>query len=161
MVIGCGVWRRAHLQTFTVSGNKPSTSTVGLKEWTQKEYVPQIIVPNCSASRSNKQYLQQNNQGNITFWIHVGSVLNSCQFADSSVGISQSQTGRLHCMCWQERCYGVAVTQEHAAVTGNVTAVLGLFCYLQYNNIFTILAMWNEVLWSVCVVTPEFMGGTE
>jgi len=28
----------------------------------------------------------------------------------------------------------VAVTQEHTALTGNVTAVQDLFCYLQYRN---------------------------
>ena len=55
----------------------------------------------------------------------------------------------------------MAVTQQHTAVTGNVTAVLGLLCYLQYNNIFGILAMWNEFLWPVCVVIPEFIGRTE
>ena len=28
----------------------------------------------------------------------------------------------------------VAVTQEHTALTGNITAVLDLLCYLQYSN---------------------------
>ena len=55
----------------------------------------------------------------------------------------------------------MAVTQQHTAMTGNVTAVLGLFCYLQYNNIFGILAIWNEFLWPVCVDIPKFIGGTE
>ena len=31
----------------------------------------------------------------------------------------------------------VAVTQEHAALTGNLTAVLDLYCYLEYRNIWT------------------------
>ena len=52
----------------------------------------------------------------------------------------------------------MAVTQQHTAVTGNVTAVLDLLCYLQYNNIFTI---WNEFLWTIFVVIPEFIGETE
>ena len=56
---------------------------------------------------------------------------------------------------------GVAVTEEHRALTGNVTAVLDSFCYLQYINIFGILAIWNEYLWPVCVDIPEFIGGTE
>ena len=161
MAIGCGVWSRAHLQTFTVTGTKSSTSTVWLKEWTQKEYVPPIIVPNCSASRSNKQYLLFNNQGNIIFGSHAGSVSNSCQFADSSVGISQSQTCRLHCMCWQERCYGVAVTQQHTAVTGNATAVLGLFCYLKYKKYFQNICNMEWMFVVFCVITPELIGGTE
>ena len=55
----------------------------------------------------------------------------------------------------------MAVTQQHTAMTGNVTAVLGLLCYLQYNNIFSLLAIWNEFLWSVCVITTEFIGGNE
>jgi len=52
----------------------------------------------------------------------------------------------------------VAVTQKHTAMTGNVTAVLCLFCYLQYNNIFRI---WNEFLWTIFVVNPEFIEGTD
>jgi hypothetical protein len=55
----------------------------------------------------------------------------------------------------------VAVTQKHTAMTGNVTAVLDLFCYLQYNNILGILAIWNEYLWPVCVDIPKFIGETE
>jgi len=45
---------------------------------------------------------------------------------------------------------GVAVTQKHTAVTGNVTAVLGLFCYLQYNNMFTMLKMELIFVVSLC-----------
>jgi len=46
-------------------------------------------------------------------------------------------------------------------MTGNVTAVLDLFCYLQYNNTFTILVIWDEFLWNIFVVIPEFILGTE